>query len=454
MTDAVRRLMALRQRSGVRSLLGTVVGSAPGLLLPFAISSYFGVGTLTDQLAFAIALVTFVTALFDGTIQAAAIPAIEYERRLGRQQLRAVLRRLLVVLPATGVGIYALVAVLGLLLAPHGDPTDGAAASWVLAGTFVLFLVASVVSSVAAAVLYVAGRFFAPLASTAARSMVPLAALLLLPTNPFGLIAIAALMGTGEMVRAVSLSIAARHAVSELERQPVTRPTGPRPRPVVMAVAYATSLVFAGLVPVLTRGAAGGLAPGSTTVFDLSEKLVYVPATAVSAMFVVVAGARWSRLHHDAPEDLIRDYWRTVRTSALVAGSGGLILLAGLAIATSLTGPTLAGAQSEKLRATVAILILTLPTGVVSALSARLLGALDATRPIPIIGVMSLVVAGVGSVTLGPLWGLAGIAGSLSAARLFSAIAFMLISRAALRQGDSELCVRHSSESRLSPPAT
>lgn len=432
MTTVVRRLTALRHRSGVRSLLGTVIGSAPGLLLPFAISAYFGVGTLTDQLAFAVALVTFVTALFDGTIQAAAIPTIEYERRVGRQQLRAALRRLFLVLPATGIAIYVLVVVLGLLLAPHGEQDGGVSSSWVLAGTFVLFLVASVVSSVASAVLFVTGRFFAPMASAAARSIVPLVGLLLLPTDEHGLVAIAALMGVGETLRAISLGVAARRATRELEQQTVTPPTGPRPRAVSMAIAYATSLIFAGLVPVMTRGAAGGLAPGSTTVFDLSEKLVYVPATAVSAMFVVVAGARWSRLHHDAPGELIRDYWRTIRLSSLIAGSGGVVLLLGLVLATLLAGPTLAGAPSDELRLTVAILILTLPAGVISALSARLLGALDATRPIPIIGVASLVIAGLGSVLLGPLLGLAGIAGSLVLARLCSAGAFVVMSRTAL----------------------
>jgi peptidoglycan biosynthesis protein MviN/MurJ (putative lipid II flippase) len=431
MMSIVRGLTALRQRSGVRSLLGTAIGSAPGLLLPFAISTYFGVGTLTDQLAFAVALVTFVTALFDGTIQAAAIPSIEYERRVGPRELRAVLKRAFVTLPMIAIAIYALVAVLGLLLAPHDDHDGGVSSSWLLAGALVPFLIASVVSSIASAVLFVSGRFFAPMASAAARSVVPLAGLLLLPTDEHGLIAIAALMGIGETLRAASLSASARRRLRELDERPVAPPTGPRPRPITMAIAYATSLIFAGLVPVVTRGAAGGLAPGSTTVFDLAEKLVYIPATAVSAMFVVVAGTRWSRLHHDDPAGLVHDYWRTVRTSSLVAGSGGLVLLVGLVLTTLLAGPTLAGAPSDELRLTVAILVLTLPTGVISALSSRLLGALDATRAIPIIGVVSLLIAAAGSALLGPPLGLAGIATGLVLARLFAAVAFMAMTRAA-----------------------
>lgn len=430
----VKRLATARllERSGFRSLLGTALGSATGLILPFALSAHYGAGGVTDRFAFSLALVNLVGGLFDGTIQASTVPGLEYARRLGRAPLVATIRRYAWRLPVAALAAYVVVVAVALGVFEPSTTSAVAGSPWLLAATFAMFLGALIVSSVASATLYVFDVFFAPTATAGLRSVIPLLTVPFLGFSAQSLLIVAALMALGEGLRATYLSLrVAREVRSNASASlPVQ---GAPPRTASMAFAYGTSMLFAGMVPIVTRAAAGELTPGSITVFDLSEKLMFVPVTALSAVFVVVAGARWSRILHDAPEQLTGDFWRRMRLAVAAATAAALALTVAVVAVTSVAGADFAGAPSDDLRVTVAILSLTLPAGIAIALCSRLLGTFGATRSIPIVGVTSLLIAGGGSLLTVSTLGLSGIALSLLAARLVSATYFVALSRYVLR---------------------
>lgn len=426
---APRRLL---QRAGFRSLLGTGLGSATGLILPFALSAHFGAGSVTDRFAYSLALVNLVGGLFDGTIQASTVPGLEYARRKGRAVLVATIRRYAWRLPVAALAAYVAVVVVALGVFEPSTASAVPGSPWLLAATFALFLGALIVSSVASATLYVFNVFFAPTATAGLRSVIPLLTVPFLGFSPESLLIVAGLMALGEALRATYLSVRVVREVRASDPAP-SPVQGAPPRTASMAFAYGTSMFFAGMVPIVTRGAAGELTPGSITVFDLSEKLMFVPVTALGAVFVVVAGARWSRILHDAPEQLAGDFWRRLRMAVVAATAAAVALTVAVFAVTGIAGADFAGAPSDDLRLTVAILSLTLPAGIAISLCSRLLGTFGATRSIPIIGVTSLLIAGGGSLLTVSTLGLPGIALSLLAARLVSATYFVGLSRYVLR---------------------
>ena len=68
-----------------RALLGTVLGSVPGFLLPFAITTKFHVGPLTDAYAFALGVAMFASSLFVGVLQTNVLPILQRLKRVSRE---------------------------------------------------------------------------------------------------------------------------------------------------------------------------------------------------------------------------------------------------------------------------------------------------------------------------------------------------------------------------------
>lgn len=198
--SAPRRAMGrlARSRIGVmawrtpsrRALMGTIIGSAPGFVLPFAVTSGFTAGRITDAYFFAFSIAMFVTAFYEGILQANVTPVLQSDKTAGRSHLLAAVRRVLwQSLGATAItylvvaGILAAIAVSGRA---NWTPSERHTCL-ILMAYFTIYVLASTVTAVLASGLYALEDFFVPIATMALRSLVPLVGLAFLDRGISGI---------------------------------------------------------------------------------------------------------------------------------------------------------------------------------------------------------------------------------------------------------------------------
>src|SRR5580704_8253786 len=120
MSGMLSRIKGIFATKTFRALLGTIAGNAVGFLLPFAVTSHYGIGRLTDAYFFALGFAIFGTVLSATVIEANALPLISAGKQRGAHAIRMVARR---VAGQSVLGVFAAylpVAVCGsLIVASH-----------------------------------------------------------------------------------------------------------------------------------------------------------------------------------------------------------------------------------------------------------------------------------------------------------------------------------------------
>lgn len=423
---ARRRIRSQSRRPSGRALAGTIAGSAPGFLLPFAITGHFGVGELTDAYFFALTLATFVSVVYEGVLQANVTPVLQAHRLGGTAHFRRTTHRLLLQSTGAAAITYAFVGGLGgfLLVSrrTHWPPAERHLTLMLLA-VLALYVLASTVTGVLAAGLYAVEDFFSPLASMALRSLVPLAGLVFIGTNSQSVVALAFLLCAGETVRGIILGVRLHIKTAGL-RDGVPKDTVGVWK---TAVPHAAAMLVAVANPVVDRLVAAPLGTGSVTLLELGERVLYAPLTALSSVFVLVAGVRWAELAADRAPQLHDDFRRTMSRAALVATGAAVLVSLVILIAARVGGPVLAGAQTDELVPIVLVLLAGLPGGLMIYLGARLLTATRQTRLLPMFAAVGLVVNVVGDVFGAQLFGILGIAAASTAWRYGNTVLYLVV---------------------------
>lgn len=420
-----------------RALLGTILGSAPGFLLPFAIAAHMHVGRLTDAYAFALGSALVVSSVAVIVLQANVLPILQDGKASGRAVFLRRLRRACIEATVGTTGLYALWAAATIVYIGNqagwtaGDVRVVTAIMAVLG----LFVLASAINSVLAGGLNALGLFLTPAATQALRGLLPLAVIAATPRSPAGLLLVSSCVGIGELARTALLARQLRRGITSLAGGGGTESCETDPVLWRAALPHGLASVMAAASPMIDRGVAARLPPGSVTLIDLGEKVFQVPLTAITTSVILVAGAHWAALGNRDVAGLRVHFRRCMlRTAAIAAGclacfaaiAGGLARVA---------GATLAGAPTGELILISLILMCGLPAACVINITTRLFTATRRTGLLPVLGICMLVTNLVFDV-LGAKWlGAPGVALSSTIYRCVNAALFALIGRHLLAKG-------------------
>jgi peptidoglycan biosynthesis protein MviN/MurJ (putative lipid II flippase) len=426
-----QRARLMLQRATGRALVGTLLGNAPGFVLPFAIAAKMHVGSLTDAYAFALGVAAFASALFVGVLQMNALPILQRMKQFGR---RAFLNRTATMAVGTTCAVtlfYFGLAVAAFFYLRHNSRWTPQERALLLDCTilFAPFVLASAVNGILSAGLNALNSFLSPAASQALKSLVPLAAVFLISRTAHGLLVIAALLTAGELVRTVML-------VSQLRRSAMSIPD------IAPSSTYASelplwrvaapngfALLLAAASPLIDRSVAASLSTGSVTLVDLGEKVLQVPLTIISTSLVLVAGTHWaSILTTDVP--LLRhSFWRTIRRG-LVVCTGLLLGMGSMLIALSfVAGASFAGAPTARLVSIVALLLLGLPGAFLIAAGSRFLTATRSSYLLPAFAICSFGTNMGFDIVGAHVLGVQGIALSSTIYRYVNGVLYLLAAR-------------------------
>jgi peptidoglycan biosynthesis protein MviN/MurJ (putative lipid II flippase) len=434
----------LAHRPGLRALAGTLLGSLPGLLLPFLITARVGAGRATDAYFYAFAIALFVSAIVNLALETNVLPVATHHRRQGAAALRGFARGLVVRSVLATVAGYVVIGALGagsVLLRDNWTADQQRLCIEVIA-IFGVYLAAIAASSVIDGCLYAFGSFFVTTVTIGVRSLLPLPFLFLAPAGATALLLSAGALAAGECLRALFLGRALRRAIAGLADEPSEADAGAVAPPSVWSTAlpYGLAMVLFGSFQLVDRVVASSLAPGSVTVLDLAEKVFYAPVTILMSSVMLVSGARWAGLATERPAELQRDFAQTVRRAALLSSGLAAAAITVLSIARVAVDTTLAGVDTGQFCVVLAILMVGFPAAVVTNAGVRLLTVLRRTRIFPALAAVSLVADVACAVVGAHVLGIAGIALAGTLWRTVNLVLFLVISASALR--------------RLTPPAT
>jgi putative peptidoglycan lipid II flippase len=419
-------LRARLKRPGARALTGTLVGSAPGFIVPFAIAAHFGIDRLTDAYFLALALATFASGLLDGILLSNALPIFQEEQKGGGRRLIRLLRRLVREGALAAAATYLLLVCVGIYVVHRQSGWTQEERTACIAVLVLLFpYVAAVASSsLLSAALYVLDDFFSPAATLAFRSVACLAGLPFIGKGTEAVMVVASLLVGGELVRAgylsyrVSRRAASRRATGPISRTPGLWKTG---------IPHGVSILVSSLNPVIDRSVAARLGPGSVTILDLGEKIFFAPLVALTSWLVIVSSTRWAAFGLDETPALRNDFRRTVRQAALVATGVAAAIACGTVALGWSVGDRFAGASTAQLQVVVLYLLLGLPAGIVVALGARLLVSVRRPTVIPALAVCGLIVNVVGDLVGAEILGVEGIALASTLTRVLTAALFLIV---------------------------
>jgi putative peptidoglycan lipid II flippase len=426
-----RLLLGLRRHlasNAVRALIGTLVGNAVGFLLPFAVTSHYGFGRITDAYFFALGFAIFGTVLSATVIEANALPLINAGKRQGAHGVRVASRRIALQSVLGVLVAYIPVAVCGSLVVAsrHAWPSDVREAAVTLTVILTLLVVLVGATSVLAAVLYSFGDFLWPTATQSFRSIAPIVGLLFLGRNVQSLDILAWLMVFGELCRGAVLLTRVRARLRTLPRDSST-PRTQLPSIWRAAGPHAIAMVGVLLMPVVDKIVAARLSgTGSVTLLDLGEKILFVPLLGITYSVILVAGAHWAELGTTATPEVRDDFTRLIRRVIWLTSALALLFIAGVVGFHALWSGPVAGVPSGKLTVIVVCFMVGLPAAAVTNVGSRLFTSLGRTRYLPPIALLLLVLDVVFDLVGAKLWGANGIALATTAVRLVSAPVYVM----------------------------
>lgn len=385
-------ITGLLRRATGRALVGTVVGSIPGFILPFAIAVHFQVGRLTDAYAFALSVAVFASGVFTIVLQSNALPILQRMKPFGRTAFVKRLRAIAIGSTGAVTLLYALIAFASIFYIDHLSHWTAQQHEllWMTTAIFAVFVVASAINSLLSAGLNALDSFLIPAAAQALKSLAPLAAIAFVGRDVRGLLLIACLVAAGELLQTGFLY---RHLTVALRSLPNRQPPDGYAREFPLwrvAMPHGFSMFIAAASPLVDRGVAASLAAGSVTLIDLGEKVFLVPLTIISSSFVLVAGTHWASITTSDVPKLGEHFWRTITRGILVCLVLFIGTCAGLAVFAALAGSTFAGAPTEKIIAIIALLLAGLPAAFIITAGARLLASTRSTYLLPWFAVCSL----------------------------------------------------------------
>lgn len=412
-----------------RALVGTLVGSAPGFVLPFAIAAHYGAGRLTDAYFLVAAVVLFAGGLAIVVMEANVLPAATARRSLGRSGLRHFLLRTGAQAAGGTAVIYVAVAVvaawaIGTQDAWTAAQQDLSVQLLVVSGAYVVVLP---LTSTLAAGHYACGSFLTPTLTQSLRSVVPLAVLPILAGTFTSTLWLICALAAGEWLRFIVLLV--RLPTIETVAEPFVAPAALW----AAVVPHAISMVVSGLNPVIDRAFATTLTAGSLTKLDLAERMLAVPTLAITSSVLLVSGSRWAALR-TRPAELEADVRRTLRRTFTLATLVTVVLVGSTGLAALVYPGTVAGVEATSLWAVFAVLMVGFPAGMIAFAGPRFMTSTNQTSWLPQLAVANLLL------NTGLTWvgvsvaGLVGIVAATALGRILAGVAYLLVMRALLRR--------------------
>lgn len=423
---AVRRLAPRRPHlsPSLRALVGTVIGSLPGFVLPFALSWRLHAGRLTDAYFLSFAIATFVAGILTNVLEANVVPAATAHRRAGPAALAQFVRRTVTRSVGVAAVAYLPTAAVGywIVVTRHSWPASEQRLCVALIAIFGIYILATTLTSILDAALYSLGQFFLPTASQCIRTLLPLAFLMLTARSDFGVIFTASLLVGGELARGALLGRILMRAIRTVEGDGSAPPPS---RLLATSLPMALSLLVVAASPLIDKVVASPLGTGSVSIVELSEKVFFVPLMAITSSIILVAGTRWARLAQQDPARVAFDFRRSLRPLLYVTAAAMLAVSIAVYLATALSGRYFLGLDSGRFRQLVLLFVAGLPGAVVINHGARLMTALQRTRLLPLFALSAFTVNLAGDILGAHLWGVRGIALASTAFRSLNAALYL-----------------------------
>lgn len=403
--------------------LASLVGQAPGFLIPIAIAATLGVTAETDAFFLALAISSFVVSVTSAAAEHVAVPFFVAARRSERgfQRFLGEASGVTLVLPATFL--------IGLLPLVH-------AASWFQSGREALaeyllwglipFVFLSAMASVWVGALNADRSYVAGALSPGLRSLVVLG-LVVIAGDRWGVHGLVVGYGVGELCRALFLGarVASRYGVLP----GVSRPSSEVRQFVRTAIAQVAGSAVLGLTPLIDRVMASTLGPGNVSILHYAERIWQVPLSLVASGFLVVSLAEWSHEVHagQRPGDLSRNARKAAAYlgGLAVAVCAVLVVYRAAVVGVVFAGGSLSEWELSQIADALGVFLLGLPLYLVGLVYTRAFLVLGRSDWLFKVSIGQLLLKILLNLVLMRAWGVVGIA--LSSTAMFSLASLTLV---------------------------
>lgn len=316
-----KRLFKIRGGRDAAPLAATIVGLAPGLLLPFAIPLRFD-ATASDVFFLAMSLALVMTNVVVASIEANTVAYVG--RSLGRgerpgwRDVRAYTRR------SFELGGLAIAVAMPLLFAVFAIRdarwVDGAA----IVLTLALVPIVGSATAVLAGLLIASGRSTVPIATQGLRSLVPLCALLSLSAP--SLQSVAWFYLCGEVLRAAIMMVWSWRLGLAGAQQSTKRSA----KPDGLALQFGATGISQGN-PVVDRLVLASGEPGNITSYELADKVYFALYQVVYSGLMLRRLSGWAARNPEQPLSIYSRFRRDVWHLALITLVLSLIAMGAIA---------------------------------------------------------------------------------------------------------------------------
>lgn len=420
-----------RLRRTITASGGTLLGSAAGALLPFAVARWFEVGRSTDVYFLVVGAVQLVAYLLALAVEGAALPFATKALQQDARSMRRFSTNLGAYVAAAAVPVTAgaLAAVVLVLLPAAGLSAEARSDALSLIVAVAALPVIASLSGIVSAANFALDRFAFTTGTQVLRAGGGLLGAALLG-DELGLVAVAWGITAGEAVRALVLLLA-------LPRSG-TGSTATTPDVGMQMLRLASPTLLASIViavnPIVDKTVAARLDPGATTLIELGEKLFYIPMVLLVAAVTKVSSTVWARQVDVDDVALHRDFWRTQRVSAVLTLAVVVVAVPAVLLGRDLLADLLGLGRDSVFPFVFIAYIVGLPLALAADLAGAMLIILRRTRAIPALALTLVAVNAVADVVGAQLVGVIGIAGSTTLVRLVNLVLFVALCEHHLRR--------------------
>jgi peptidoglycan biosynthesis protein MviN/MurJ (putative lipid II flippase) len=404
----------------------TILGSAAGALLPFAIT-YVYEPRQTDPYFLIAGSALIVTSVITIVLKGTVVPFAISWRSISAETAWRTANRISAYMAAAATGLaLAAMVVLVFVVIPMGNLGEEEAATALACALGLVPLPAFMAwCSVLCGLLYSAERY---VFATWSETFRALAAFLVLAlpasAKPIWLVAVALTVGEG--ARALLLRVAARSTLGV----PAGRLGHISPQPLGrywrVSMAQVLSLSIGGLSPLIDKAFASAQPAGSVTALELAEKLFYTPMMLLASGVGIVVGTRWSAMAESGRwDELVVDHRRWQVRLAVGSTVVAIVSIVVVHVLTPLLYQVLNLPPSIGFAALFTAYAIGLPFAMAGNLGGRLFVACKNTRLLPLFAIVLLTVNTVGDAIGAALFGLMGIAFASSTYRLVDAVLYL-----------------------------
>lgn len=406
----------------------TIVGQAPGFLIPLAIAYVIGATPETDAVFLVLSIGTVLINVLTAAVQHAGVPFFVASRSIVVDGRDPLVGHVLMV-----VGIVATVAALGvaLLLPPLVAERLPDVSTGMLRLVCILlfpYVLIAGVNALWSAVLNAEGAYVAAAASPGLRSVVVLA-IIGFGAGTWGYLAIAGGYIAGEAARAVFLWRRSNRRAA----WPTGLPGEVRRAFLRNASAQGLGSLIVGAMLVLDRFFAASVGSGGVTLLEYADRLYQVPMSLAMSGFLVASVGEWSRRLEDGASvtELRASIEAATRRLVPLVLVGSLTLLAGRHVIVSIlfSGAMLGTDALRSLGDTLGALSLGAPFYVAALIYTRPFLVLRRSEWLLIFSVVQLGLKWGLNALLVPVFGLAGIGLATTVVHAAAACGFWLVLR-------------------------